>query len=428
MIRIAVLVSGGGTNLQALLDAEAKEGLGGGSVVLVVADRQGCFALKRAKDAGLVCLVVQRVKGNRSLFEATLEAVLTAHAIDLIVFAGFLSLLSPSFVSKYPQRILNIHPSLLPSFSGKGYYGLKVHQAALERGVLISGATVHFVNEVPDGGAIVAQQAVPVLPCDTPATLQRRIMEEAEWVLLPKTVREVCRKMERSMQIEQALQDKRYPGRGLLMGLSNKDEAVIAYFLMGRSNNSRNRVLALEGEDVKTEAFDVSALEDPSLIIYHPLRTVGSTLIVSNGDQTDTIVSFLSEGKTFEEALKSRCYEPDEPAYTPRISGIFQMGKACSYTLSILKREAAQCKREFFPYPSPRKGRAHLIHTYEDDGDPLPSFVGEPKEIILDQDIDLFSQRLWESLDGDNRIALYVRYTNLETGTFTHTVFNKHTR
>ncbi|NBK21627.1 MAG: phosphoribosylglycinamide formyltransferase [Spirochaetia bacterium] len=428
MIRIAVLVSGGGTNLQALLDAEAKEGLGGGSIVLVVADRQGCFAIKRAQDAGISTLVVERVKGNRALFEARLEESLRANMIDLIVFAGFLSLLSPSFVSNYPQRILNIHPSLLPSFSGKGYYGIKVHQAALERGVMISGATVHFVNEVPDGGAIVAQQAVAVHPGDTPATLQRRIMEEAEWVLLPKTVREVCQTMERSMEIEKQLQDKRYPGRGIIMGLSSEGEAVIAYFLMGRSNNSRNRVLALEGDALKTEAFDATVLEDPSLIIYHPIRTLGSSLIVSNGDQTDTIASFLSEGKSFEEALETRQYEPDGPAYTPRISGIFEMDKPYSYTLSILKREQGQCKREFFPYTAPRKGRAHLIHTYEDDGDPLPSFVGEPKEISSNQDIAPFSQSIWESLDEENRIALYVRYTNLETGNFTQKLINKHTR
>lgn len=428
MIRIAVLVSGGGTNLQALIDAQSKHGLGGGSIVLVVSDREGSYALVRAQDAGIQSCVVQRIKGDRALFEANLEEVLRANMIDLIIFAGFLSLLSEAFVSKYPQRILNIHPSLLPSFSGKGYYGLKVHQAALERGVLISGATVHFVTATPDGGPIVAQQAVAVLPGDTAATLQRRIMEEAEWVLLPKTVRNVCRTMENAMQIEQLLQDKTYPGRGLVMGLSTQGEAVIAYFLMGRSNNSRNRILAMEGEALRTEAFDASALEDPSLIIYHPLRMVGSTLIVSNGDQTDTIASFLSEGRTFEEALQSRCYEPDEPAYTPRISGIYDLEKPCSYTLSILKREQGQCKREFFPYKVPRKGRGNLIHTYEDDGDPLPSFVGKPKEICLDQTIDVFSQRLWESLDEENRIALYVRYTNLETGLFSQNLINKHAR
>jgi len=269
---------------------------------------------------------------------------------------------------------------------------------------------------------------VAVLPGDTPATLQRRIMEEAEWILLPRSTREVCQTMENMMEIEQLLRDKKYPGRGIIMGLSSEGEAVIAYFLMGRSNNSRNRVLALDGESLKTEAFDASALEDPSLIIYHPLRMFGSKLIVSNGDQTDTVVSFLTEGKSFEEALQSRCYEPDEPAYTPRISGMFQMDRPCSYTLSILKREQGQCKREFFPYATPRKGRAHLIHTYEDEGDPLPSFAGKPKEISLNQDIELFSKRLWSSLDEDNRIALYVRYTNLETGNFTQKLINKHTR
>lgn len=428
MIRIAVLVSGGGTNLQALLDVEAKEGLGTGSIVLVVADREGTHALKRAENAGIATHIVERLKGKRDLFEARLEQVLRENAIDLIIFAGFLSLLSEGFVRKYPLRILNIHPSLLPSFSGKGYYGLKVHQAALERGVMISGATVHFVNEVPDGGPIVAQQAVPVLPGDTPATLQRRIMEEAEWVLLPRSTRLVCQKMENEMEIGQAVRTKKYPGRGIIMGLSSEGEAVIAYFLMGRSNNSRNRVLALDGSSLKTEAFDASALEDPSLIIYHPLRLFGSKLIVSNGDQTDTIVSFLSEGKSFEEALKTRCYEPDGPSYTPRISGIFEMGNPPSYTLSILKCEKGECKREFFPYTMPRAGRAHLIHTYEDEGDPLPSFVGSPKEIRLDQDVEQFSQTLWDSLDEENRIALYVRYTDLASGTYEDRLINKHTR
>ena len=428
MISIAVLVSGGGTNLQALLDAQAKEGLGGGEIVLVVADREGTYALTRARNAGIPTTVVKRVKGDPTLFESRLEEVLKANSIDLIIFAGFLSLLSEGFVSKYPQRILNIHPSLLPSFSGKGYYGLKVHQAALERGVMISGATVHFVNAVPDGGSIVAQQAVAVHPGDTPATLQRRIMEEAEWVLLSRATRKVCQTMEDRMEIEQLLQDKTYPGRGIVMGLSGEGEAVTAYFLMGRSNNSRNRILEMEEDALKTEAFDPSALEDPSLIIYHPLRMVGSKLIVSNGDQTDTIASFLSEGKSIEEALATREYEPDEPAYTPRISGMFDLDKPCSYTLSILKREQGQCKREFFPFTNPRKGRAHLIHTYEDDGNPLPSFVGEPREMSINQDIELFSQRLWSSLDKDNRIALYVRYTNLETGLFTQRLINKHTR
>ena len=428
MIRIAVLVSGGGTNLQALLDAEAKEGFKGGSIVLVVADREGAYALERAKKANVPTCIVQRVKGEPALFEANLEKVLREYTIDLIIFAGFLSLLSKDFVTKYPQRILNIHPSLLPSFCGKGYYGLKVHQAALERGVKISGATVHFVNEVPDGGAIVEQMTVPVLANDTPLTLQRRIMEEAEWVLLPRCTSLVCQTMENEMKIEKLLQDKSYPGRGLLMGLSSKGEAVIAYFLMGRSNNSRNRVLVMDGEELKTEAFDASALEDPSLIIYYPLRVVGSTVIVSNGDQSDTIASFLAEGKSFEEALETRYYEPDGPAYTPRISAICTMGPSYSYTLSILKRENGQCKREFFPYMAPTLGRAHLIHTYEDDGSPLPSFVGSPKQVSLDQDIEQFSQTLWSSLDRDNRIALFVRYTDLTTGAYTEKLINKHTR
>lgn len=428
MIQIAVLVSGGGTNLQALLNAQTKGALGVGTIALVVSDRRGAFALTRAQKAGIPTATVQRQKDNAPLFEARLEKVLEQYGIDLIVFAGFLSLLSEHFVKKYPQRIINIHPSLLPSFCGKGYYGLKVHQAALKRGVKISGATVHYVNEVPDGGAIVAQQAVEVLRDDTPASLQKRIMEEAEWNLLPRCTREVCHTLEHAMELEHVLGVNRYPGRGIIMGLSSEGQAVIAYFLMGRSNNSRNRILAWEGEALRTEAFDASALEDPSLIIYHPLRRVGSTLIVTNGDQTDTIASFISAGKSFEQALQSRSYEPDEPNYTPRISGVFDEQNPGSYTLAILKREGDQCKRYFFPFTLLRKGRGHLIHTYAGDGNPLPSFEGKPREVLLNQGIEQFSQRLWESLDAENRIALYVRYTDLVTGTFEEKLINKHTR
>ncbi|MDT4761331.1 phosphoribosylglycinamide formyltransferase [Sphaerochaeta sp. PS] len=424
MIRIAVLVSGGGTNLQALLYSQAR----GGRIVLVVSDRRGAYALSRAEAAGIPTSVVPRRKGDATLFEEELQQLLRANDIDLIVLAGFLSLLSADFVRKYPSRILNIHPSLIPSFCGKGYYGLKIHQAALERGVTISGATVHYVNEVPDGGEIVAQQAVPVLPGDTPQSLQKRIMEEAEWVLLPRCTGEVCRRLEEEMEIEQLLGTNRYPGRGILMGLSPEGASVVAYFLMGRSNNSRNRVLALDGQSVRTEAFDASAMEDPSLIIYHPLRQVGSTLIVTNGDQSDTIASFLSEGKSFKEALETRLYEPDGPNYTPRISGIFEQADPPSYTLSILKREEGECRRYFFPYPKPRKGRGNLIHTYASDGNPLPSFEGEPKEVTIDQDIQTFSQRIWESLDEENRISLYVRYTDLAQGKIEERLINKHTR
>ena len=428
MIQIAVLVSGGGTNLQALIDAQKNGVLGVGTIALVVSDRSGAYALTRAQEAGIPTAIVQRHKDQAPLFEAQLEEVLEQHAIDLIVFAGFLSLLSKDFVKKYPQRIINIHPSLLPSFGGKGYYGLKVHQAVLERGVKISGATVHYVNEVPDGGAIVAQQAVEVLRDDTPSSLQRRIMEEVEWKLLPRCTREVCQTLENAMEIGQVLKGNRYPGRGIIMGLSTAGKGVVAYFLMGRSSNSRNRILTWEGDALKTEAYDASAMEDPSLIIYHPLRRVGSALIVTNGDQTDTIASFLTAGKSFEQALQSRSYEPDEPNYTARISGMFEEKSPSSYTLSILKREEDQCKRYFFSYSSLRKGRGPLIHTYQQDGNPLPPFEGKPREVVLNQGIDQFSQRLWESLDAENRIALYVRYTDLVQGDFEERLINKHTR
>lgn len=428
MIRIAVLASGGGTNLQALIDAQVNGELQAGKLALVVADREGAFALERAKQAAVPTLLIQSEKGKREQFEQKLEAALCKASIDLIVLAGFLSILSSSFVKKYPHRIINIHPSLIPSFCGAGYYGLHVHQAALERGVKISGATVHFVNEITDGGKILAQKAVEVLPDDTPASLQRRIMEEAEWVLLPRTTEQVCRNLENAMEVEQLLKGNRYPGRGIILGLTEKNEAVCAYFIMGRSNNSRNRVFTLEGETLHAQAYDESLVEDPSLILYSPIRRFENTLIVSNGDQSDTIHAFLKEHKTFSEALATRCYEPDEPNYTPRISGMCVFGQTPSYTLSILRKVDGECQRSFFPYTDCPKGRGHLIHTYEGDGNPLPSFAGSPKEIRLADGLESFTERLWNTLDSDNRIALYVRYTDLETGSYTHKMINKHTR
>ncbi len=194
--RIAVLVSGGGTNLQALLDAQAKGALRSGEIVLTVSDRPGAYALERAKKAGLEALELSRkALGGQAAFERTLTEALEAREIDLIILAGFLSILSADFTRRYDRRILNIHPSLIPSFCGAGYYGLKVHEAALARGVKVTGATVHFVNEIPDGGEIIAQQAVEVLPGDTPETLQRRVMEQAEWILLPRAAEEVSARL-----------------------------------------------------------------------------------------------------------------------------------------------------------------------------------------------------------------------------------------
>ena len=191
---IAVLVSGGGTNLQAILDAEARGEIPDGEVVMAVSDRSGAYALTRAEKAGIRALEIsKKACGGQAAFEKNLIAALTENRIDLIVLAGFLSILTEDFTELYSRRIINVHPSLIPSFCGAGFYGLRVHQAALARGVKVTGATVHFVNGIPDGGEIIAQKAVEILPGDTPERLQRRVMEEAEWILLPKAVEMVSR-------------------------------------------------------------------------------------------------------------------------------------------------------------------------------------------------------------------------------------------
>lgn len=184
--RIAVLVSGGGTNLQAILDAQTAGTLKSGEVALVISDHANAYALTRAANAGVATKVITKKEaGSRSNFEAALIQTLEDARIDLIILAGFLCILSESFTARYPERILNVHPSLIPSFCGEGFYGLRVHEAALEKGVKVTGATVHFVNEIPDGGKILLQKAVDILPGDTPEVLQRRVMEQAEWLLLP---------------------------------------------------------------------------------------------------------------------------------------------------------------------------------------------------------------------------------------------------
>ena len=185
--RIAVLVSGGGTNLQALLDAQARGEIPCGEIVLVVSDKEDAYALERAKKYGVETAVLSRKKkADRAAFEDRLSETLAAHGVEMIILAGFMVILSENFVKQYPKRILNVHPSLIPSFCGAGYYGLHVHEAALERGVKVTGATVHYVKVIPDGGEIIAQKAVAVEAGDTPETLQRRVMEQAEWILLPR--------------------------------------------------------------------------------------------------------------------------------------------------------------------------------------------------------------------------------------------------
>ena len=202
--RIAVLVSGGGTNLQALIDAQKNGVLRSGEIVLVISNNAIAYALTRAREAGIEALTITKKDcGGQDAFEDAMLEALKARSIDLIVLAGFMSILSPRFVSHYERRIINVHPSLIPSFCGKGFYGLKVHEAALAYGVKVTGATVHYVNEIPDGGRILLQKAVPVLPGDTPAALQKRVMERAEWIILPEAAELVSSKIMKEKEYRQ---------------------------------------------------------------------------------------------------------------------------------------------------------------------------------------------------------------------------------
>ena len=197
--KIAVLVSGGGTNLQALLDAQKSGVLCSGEIALVVSNNAGAFALERAKNAGVPSAVLLKKElGGQAGFEKALGETLKEHGIQVIILAGFMSILSGDFTKQYPRRILNVHPSLIPAFCGAGFYGLRVHEAALHYGVKVTGATVHFVNEIPDGGEIIAQRSVDILPGDTPERLQRRVMEQAEWILLPRAAEQVCAQIQNS--------------------------------------------------------------------------------------------------------------------------------------------------------------------------------------------------------------------------------------
>ena len=228
-----------------------------------------------------------------------------------------------------------------------------------------------------------------------------------------------------------AVEGNRYPGRGIVAGQScDGTKAVIAYFIMGRSVNSRNRVFVERDGAVFTEPFDVSKLEDPSLIIYAAVRVFENHLIVTNGDQTDTVYEGLAEGKNFYEALESRCFEPDAPNFTPRISSEIVFGSGCTfrYRMSILKSadaEGSACNRFGYDY-APVPGTGHFIHTYEHDGDPLPTFQGEPERVQIPDDIDAFTEEIWNALDEDNKISLYVRYTDLTSGDIEERIINKH--
>ena len=231
----------------------------------------------------------------------------------------------------------------------------------------------------------------------------------------------------KNLDLTALLRGNPYPGRGIVLGSSpDGEKSVIAYFIMGRSENSRNRVFVETPDGIRTQAFDPSKMTDPSLIIYAPVRVFGTSTIVTNGDQTDTIREGLAAGKTFAQALHTRTFEPDAPNYTPRISGLVK--KNGDYTLSILKSadgDPASCRRYFFAYEAPRAGQGHFIHTYKCDGNPIPSYEGEPTPVSIEGDIDTFTASLWENLNQDNKVSLFVRTIDLGTGATDTRIVNK---
>lgn len=232
------------------------------------------------------------------------------------------------------------------------------------------------------------------------------------------------------VSLKQELENNSYPGRGIVLGKSEDGRhAVAAYFIMGRSANSRNRIFVADGEGIRTQAFDPSKLEDPSLIIYAPVRVLGNKTIVTNGDQTDTIYEGMDRQLTFEQSLRCREFEPDAPNYTPRISGIMHVenGKY-NYALSILKSnhgDPSSCSRFTYAYENPKAGEGRFIHTYMHDGSPLPSFEGEPKLVGIGNDIEAFTGMIWKSLNAENKVSLFVRYIDIMSGSYETRIVNK---
>ncbi|MDE5966912.1 MAG: IMP cyclohydrolase [Lachnospiraceae bacterium] len=232
------------------------------------------------------------------------------------------------------------------------------------------------------------------------------------------------------ISLEEELKNNSYPGRGIVIGRTpDGKKAVTAYFIMGRSENSRNRIFVTDGQGIRTQAFDESKMEDPSLIIYAPVRVLGDKTIVTNGDQTDTVYEGLAKGLTFEQSLRSRTFEPDAPNYTPRISGVLHIAEGSfNYAMSILKSNHGNpdsCRRFTFTYENPAAGEGHFIHTYAQDGEPLPSFEGEPKTVGIGSDIDAFTSLIWDSLNADNKVSLFVRFTDIATGAAETRIINK---
>ena len=230
--------------------------------------------------------------------------------------------------------------------------------------------------------------------------------------------------------LAEELSSTTYPGRGIVIGKTpDGKKAAIAYFIMGRSENSRNRIFVKDGEGIRTEAFDPSKLEDPSLIIYAPVRVLGNKTIVTNGDQTDTIYDLMDKQYTFEQALRTREFEPDAPNYTPRISGVLHFDNGSfNYAMSILKSNNGNpeaCNRYTFAYENPVAGEAHFIHTYMGDGNPLPSFEGEPTLVDVPDNMDDFADLVWNNLNNHNKVSLFVRYINIEDGSYETKIINK---
>lgn len=237
----------------------------------------------------------------------------------------------------------------------------------------------------------------------------------------------------KKISLAEELSKNGYPGRGIVIGKSADGRyAVTAYFIMGRSSNSRNRVFVEDGEGIRTEAFDPSKLEDPSLIIYAPVRVLGNKTIVTNGDQTDTIYELMDRQQTFEQALRTRTFEPDAPNYTPRISGILHIENGgYDYAMSILKSDQgdpSSCNRFTFAYENPKAGEGRFIHTYMGDGNPLPSFEGEPTLVGIEGDIDSFARMIWENLNEENKVSLFVRYVDIATGQYETRILNKNVK
>jgi IMP cyclohydrolase len=229
-------------------------------------------------------------------------------------------------------------------------------------------------------------------------------------------------------KLNELLKSNAYPGRGIITGKSaDGANAVAAYFIMGRSENSRNRVFKENGEGIKTAAFDEAKMSDPSLVIYNAVRVMGSKLVITNGDQTDTICALMDRQQTFEQALRTREYEPDAPNFTPRISGILHFAESnFNYALSILKKDGESCLRYNFAYNNPAAGFGRFIHTYKFDSEPLPSFEGEPVAVEIKGSIDEFTDSIWNALNAENKVSLWTRFIDLETGNYESRIVNKH--